>query len=190
MTEFALVSLLFLVLVFGVIDFGVGIAGANGLANASRVGARYAAVHPKAWSSAANPPANTIQGEIQLVEGLAMVPNDDAHICISYWVPSLTSSGAVAAPGGDKCHHSSSGCTTANGCCGYYQEAGPEGFEATGIVVGGTTYTEDLCVAKGNLIQVNLVYTYKWLTPFPGLSHIGSAAGLNLAALSWMLEEQ
>ena len=48
MVEFALVSMLMMVFVLGVIDFGYLFAGRVSAYEATRVAARYAAVHPTA----------------------------------------------------------------------------------------------------------------------------------------------
>ncbi|MBN9011819.1 MAG: pilus assembly protein [Rhizobiales bacterium] len=52
--EFALCSLVFLMIVFGTIDFGRAIFTQAQLANAVREGARYAKVHPTALSTASS----------------------------------------------------------------------------------------------------------------------------------------
>ena len=54
MVEFALVSMLMLVFVLGVMDFGFLFAGRVSAYEATRVAVRYGAVHPVAWSAAAS----------------------------------------------------------------------------------------------------------------------------------------
>ena len=138
MVEFALVSMLMLVFVLGVIDFGYLFAGRVSAYEATRVAARYAAVHPTAWSSAAAPAGNTIEGNLLLTSVPAKVPNDDAHITISYLVPGV---GAAV-------------------LCGQWSAAGAGSF------VPQAGYTQATCVVSGRLVRVQATYLYGFITPF------------------------
>ena len=137
MVEFALVSMLMMVFVLGVIDFGYLFAGRVSAYEATRVAARYAAVHPTAWSSAAAPGGNTIEGNLLLTSVPARVPNDDVHLTISYLVP-----GAGAAVT----------CGQWSATAGAFQPAG--------------AYTQATCVVSGSLVRVQAQYVYNFITPF------------------------
>ena len=134
--EFALVAIFLVLLLFAILDFGVFFAGRITATNATRSAARYAATHPTAWSNAANPPANTIQGKLITAAVPAKVVNDDAHVTISYIVPG-------PGPG-----------TT----CGSYKAA-------TNSFVATTGYSQSSCVVAGNLIRVRAKYVYTFVTP-------------------------
>jgi Flp pilus assembly protein TadG len=137
LVEFALVSMLMLVFVLGVIDFGYLFAGRVSAYEATRVAARYAAVHPTSWSSAAAPGGNTIEGNLILTSVPAKVPNDDAHLTISYLVPGV---GAAAL------------CGTWSATAGAFQpQAG---------------YTQATCVVSGRLVRIQATYLYSFITPF------------------------
>ena len=137
MVEFALVSLLMIVFVLGVIDFGYLFAGRVSAYEATRVAARYAAVHPTNWSSAASPGGNTIEGNLILTSVPAKVPNDDAHLTISYLLPGT---GAAAL------------CGTWSATAGAFQpQAG---------------YTQATCVVSGRLVRIQATYLYSFITPF------------------------
>jgi Flp pilus assembly protein TadG len=138
MVEFALVSMLMLVFVLGVIDFGYLFAGRVSAYEATRVAIRYAAVHPTAWTSAAAPAGNTIEGNLILTAVPAKVPNDDAHLTISYLVPG---------PG------------TAV-LCGTWSAVGAGSF------VAQAGYTQATCVVSGRLVRIQAKYLYSFITPF------------------------
>jgi Flp pilus assembly protein TadG len=137
MVEFALVSMLMLVFVLGVVDFGYLFAGRVSAYEATRVAARYAAVHPTAWSAAAAPGGNTIEGNLLLTAVPAKVPNDDAHLTISYLVPGT---GAAVL------------CGAWSATAGTFQ---PQGG-----------YSQATCVASGHLVRVQATYLYSFITPF------------------------
>jgi Flp pilus assembly protein TadG len=137
MVEFALVSMLMLVFVLGVVDFGYLFAGRVSAYAATRVAVRYAAVHPTAWSAAAAPGGNTIEGNLLLTAVPARVPNDDAHLTISYLVPGA--GGAVL-------------CGTWSATAGAFQ---PQG-----------AYTQATCVVSGSLVRIQATYLYSFITPF------------------------
>jgi Flp pilus assembly protein TadG len=140
MVEFALVSMLMLVVVLGVVDFGYLFAGRVSAYEATRVAARYAATHPTAWTNAASPGSNTIEGNLILTTVPAKVPNDDAHITISYLVP------GVGAPV----------------VCGSWVASSG----ASGAFVGQNSYTQATCVISGRLVRVQATYVYSFITPF------------------------
>jgi len=87
--EFALVLIPLLLCVSGAVDMGFIFSNREAIINAARDGARYATTHPTAWSNAASPAINTIEGQILNDSGSASVSNDDNHISITY----LTSTG-------------------------------------------------------------------------------------------------
>jgi len=135
--EFALVAPILMLLVFGVIDFGIMFEHSIAVTNAARDGVRWAVTHPTAWSNANPAPSSTIEGQIQTAGGVSNIPNNDQTISISYWVPS-----------------SSGGSTE----CGYYS-ASSNSF----VALNG--YTESTCVIPGNLIKVSIHATYNFITP-------------------------
>lgn len=139
--EFALVSIFLVLLLFGILDFGVFFAGKITATNASRSAARYAATHPTAWSNSPSPPSNTIQGKLLSAAVPARIVNDDAHITVSYIVPGV-----------------GAGTT-----CGSYSAA-QNGF------VPASGYTQATCVVAGNLISVRARYTYTFAVPFMALA--------------------
>lgn len=138
--EFSLVAIFLVMLLFGILDLGVYFAGRVTVTNATRTAARFAAAHPTAWSNAANPPANTIQGKLVSSAVPATVVNDDTHVTVSYIVPGV-----------------GAGTT-----CGSYRAA-------TNSFVPAAGYTQASCVVAGNLIQVRARYVYTFVTPFTTL---------------------
>ena len=155
--EFALVLPMLLTLVFGIVDFGILFTTDIATTNAVRSAARWATTHPTSWSNAATAPSNTIEGIIQSAGGAVQVPNDDSHITISYSVPG-------------------SGSAT---YCGQYSAA-------QNAFVAASGYSQSTCVAPGNFINVQVTYTYTFVTPvfvslFPN--------GLILSTSSTMVEE-
>ena len=134
--EFALVTPLFLLLVLGTIDFGVMFEQGISLTEGARDAGRLASIHPTAWSSASTAPSNTIEGVAQANSGTARLPNDDTHILVQYLVPG-------------------SGTATV---CGHYSVSSRAFVAASG-------YTQATCVVPGNLIQVQITYTYPFVSP-------------------------
>jgi Flp pilus assembly protein TadG len=134
--EFALVSMLMIVVVLGIIDFSYLFAGRAGAYQATRVAARFAATHPAAWTSSANPDRTTIEGNLVLAAIPARVPNDDAHVTISYLVPGA-------------------GSPT---LCGSWSAA-------AGAFQPRPGYTQANCVVPGNLIRIQATYVYRFITP-------------------------
>jgi Flp pilus assembly protein TadG len=137
MVEFALVSMLMLVFVLGTVDFGYLFAGRVSAYAATRVAARYAASHPTAWTAAAAPAGNTIEGNLVLTAVPARVPNDDSHLTISYLLPG-------------------SGAAT---LCGQWSAA-------AGAFQPQAGYTQATCVAAGSLVRIQATYLYQFITPF------------------------
>ncbi len=134
--EFALVAILLFLLVFGIIDFAILFESRLSLDSGVRASARFGAVQPGALSNASPAPSNTIEGLLQAQGGTSGIPNDDAHIVVSYYVPG-------------------SGSPT---LCGKYVAA-----SNTIAYYGG--YTRATCLAVDNLIQVQVTYTYNFTIP-------------------------
>lgn len=137
LVEFALTGLLLCLILFGIMDFGLLFAGRITSTNAARTAARFAAVHPTAWSNAANPPSTSIEG--QLLNGAvpARLVNDDSHVSISYL---LVDSGSGT-------------------LCGKYS-ASSNAFEPQ------PGYTESTCLVPGRtLIEIHVSYPYTFATP-------------------------
>jgi Flp pilus assembly protein TadG len=96
--EFALVSIPLLLLLLGMMDFGILFEKQVVLTNGARAGARYASLHPGALSNLNPAPSNTIQGQIQGAGNSSGLLNDDAHIAITYYpAGSTTSCGTYSA---------------------------------------------------------------------------------------------
>src|SRR5260370_25279870 len=64
--ELALILPILLMVMYGIAEFGIFFTQAVAITNASHNGARYASVHPTAWSSSASPGPNTIEGTVHL----------------------------------------------------------------------------------------------------------------------------
>lgn len=137
LVEFALVSVILITLILGVIDFSWLFTIRTQSHQATIAAARYAAVNPEAWSSSPTPPANTIEG--RLVAGITtlVLPNDDSHISITYWVPDGST--------GTQCGHYSASLGAFNSDHGYALTA---------------------CLSPGNIVQIQATYTYRYITPF------------------------
>ena len=136
LVEFALVSMVLLVLVLGIFDFSYLFFGRVQAYQAARVAARFAATHPTAWTASAAPDRTSIEGNLTLTAVPARVPNDDAHISITYWLP-----GAGAATR-----------------CGAWSVA-------SAAFVPDAGYTQATCVLPGTLIRVTATYVYTFITP-------------------------
>jgi Flp pilus assembly protein TadG len=136
MVEFALVSMVLLVVVLGIFDFSYLFAGRIEAYQAARVAARFAATHPTAWSASATPDRTTIEGNLTVTAVPARVINDDTHITISYWLPG-------------------SGAATQ---CGAYSAS-----SAAFVPVSG--YTQATCLLPGTTIRVHASYDYTFITP-------------------------
>jgi Flp pilus assembly protein TadG len=126
--EFALVSVVLVLLLAGAIEFGQLYAAKLDLAGAARDGARWASTHPSSWTNAASPASNTIEGQVQGAGGAAaVVPNLDANMLIEYFAYS----GGTAAP------------------CGRYSQA-------TNAFVAQGSYTQATCLVPGTLVRVTV----------------------------------
>jgi Flp pilus assembly protein TadG len=134
--EFALVSIPLFLVVFGIIDFGILFETRLSLDSGTRAAARFGAVQAGALSNANPAPNNTIQGRLQATAGTSRIPNDDAHIVVSYYVPG-------------------SGSPT---LCGKYSAAGNSITYYAG-------YNRTTCLAVDNLVQVQVTHAYKFNTP-------------------------
>jgi Flp pilus assembly protein TadG len=134
--ELAISTILLLLLLMGIVDFGLLFSDRLAIANAARGGARWASKHPTSWSNAAGPNSNTIQGQVQAAGGVVTIPNDDAHVTIQYY--DLSSGSTVL--------------------CGSYSGA-------SGSFVPATGYTQSTCVVPGTMVKVTISYTYPLLTP-------------------------
>jgi Flp pilus assembly protein TadG len=126
--EFALVSVVLVLLVAGAIEFGQLYAAKIDLAGGARAGARWAATHPNAWTNNATPATNTIEGQVQSAGGTsATLPNTDAAISIEYFAYS----GGVST------------------LCGHYTQA-------TNVFTALNGYTQANCLIPGTLIRVTV----------------------------------
>ena len=98
MVEFSLVLLVFLVLVMGVLDFGMAIYRFNGVSQAAREIARVTSVHPCAGATPCDPGSSTeTQAVIDVQKGLIPGLGDPTFSCID-------NTGAAVAP--DPCDFS------------------------------------------------------------------------------------
>ena len=138
MVEFALVGLMFFVVVLGIMDFGYFYSGKVSATAAIRIAGRYGAIHPLAWDNSANPSPNSIQGKLKLTAVPAIVINDDSHVTVQYLRAGTLAAGTV---------------------CGHYSAASNSFVGATG--------TDNIanCPIAGNLVSVQAIYIYEWITP-------------------------
>lgn len=174
LVEFSLVVPVFLMLIFGIIDFGYIYAQDIGLTNAVRVGARWASINPVAWSSSDPAPSGTIEGQVQTAANPGTVAT--SNIQISYWVPQPPPSGTSASSGTPT---SSSGAVE----CGYFSNGA---FTINPDYVGPDG-TQALCDAQGNLVEVQASETVSPL----GILFTGSTGpSITMSQQSTMMEEQ
>jgi Flp pilus assembly protein TadG len=136
MVELAISSIFLLLLVMGIIDFGFLYGDKIAIENAVRAGARYGSMHATSWSNAASPDLSTIQGQTLQAGGVSSIPNQDGKLTVSYY----DTSGASAV------------------YCGKYVATSNSFSAASG-------YTQSTCVVDGNLVQVQIDYSYPVLTP-------------------------
>jgi hypothetical protein len=136
MTEFALISIPLLLILFAIIDFGILFESRISLDSGARASARFGAVQPGALSNLNPAPGNTIQGKLQASAGTGGIPNDDSHIVVSYYVPG-------------------SGNPT---LCGKY-------IAASNSITYYGGYNRSTCLAVDNLIQVQVTHNHKFYTP-------------------------
>ncbi len=139
LAEFALVSLVLALFIAGTVEFGLLYGHKLELGNAARAGARWAAAHPTAWSAAASPASDTVEGQVRTAGGTSTLPNDDSHLTVEY----LDSAPATPT------------------VCGHYSAA-----SAAFVVQAG--YTQATCVKAGNLVRVTLTSSYPLLTSLLG----------------------
>jgi Flp pilus assembly protein TadG len=139
LVEFALVSVLLALLLGAVVEFGFLFSHKLELANAARSGARWGSLHSTAWSAAASPNSNTIEGQVLGAGGTSLLPNNDSHVVIEYF----NVSGASQT------------------LCGHYSAAG-----AAFVAAGG--YSQATCVIPGNLVRVTLTGAYSLVTGLLG----------------------
>ncbi len=148
LVEFAISSMFLLLLLAGAIDFGMSYADRLEVANAARVGARWASLHSgdvnHGWTNASNPAENTIPGQILYAGDTRQILNDRNHVIIQYY--NWTSS------------------TTTTTYCGRYDQALDNGTTNDGFVAANG-YTEGQCIAVGNVAQVTVKYDYPVVTP-------------------------
>ncbi len=84
LVEFTLILPTFLLLVMGIVAFGIVFEKKVTVDNAARAGTRYAVVHPDSWSSSSTATFNTIQGQVQNDKAVS-IPNDGTGIQIQYY---------------------------------------------------------------------------------------------------------
>src|ERR671936_241815 len=72
--ELALASVVLLLLLLAIVDFGLLFSDRLAMSNAARGGARWASKHPTSWSDAASPDSDSIQGQIQAAGGVTPIP--------------------------------------------------------------------------------------------------------------------
>lgn len=139
LVEFALVSMLLVLLLGAVVEFGFLFDHKLELSNAARAGARWAASHSSSWSAAAAPASNTIEGQVLAAGGTGALANDDSHVLVEY----LALSGSTLVQ------------------CGRYSAAG-------GAFVAQAGYTQSTCVTPGSLVRVTLTNSYPLVTGLLG----------------------
>jgi len=139
LAEFALVSLFLALFIAGTVEFGLLYGYKLELGNAARAGARWAAAHPTAWSAAAGPASNTVEGQALAAGGTSALPNDDSHLTIEY----LDTAPALPT------------------LCGRYSAAGA-------AFVAQSGYTQATCVKAGSLVRVTVTESYPLLTSLLG----------------------
>jgi hypothetical protein len=138
-TEFALVSLPLFLVFFGIIDFGILYENRLSLDAGTRAAARFGAVQPGSFTNANPAAANTIEGRLQQTSGTGGIPNDDAHIVITYWV---------------------NGSGSPTQCAKYIASSNSVTY------YGG--YNKSTCLIVDNIIQVQTTHNHKFITPILG----------------------
>jgi hypothetical protein len=156
--EFAIIAVPFLILLFGILDFGMLFESRLALSNAVRQAARFGAVKPMSWSAANPAPSGSIEGQLQAAGGTTGIPNDDAHIKLVYLIPQT---GGTATQ------------------CGHFYVVGGYGSD--------NGYSQSDCVKVGNMIQVTTNYKYPMFTPllaalYPGGIQIQTQAAMLIEA--------
>jgi hypothetical protein len=156
--EFAIIAVPFLILLFGILDFGTLFESRLALSNAVREAARFGSVKPMSWSSANPAPSGTIEGQLQAAGGTTGIPNDDAHIKLVYLIPQ---GGGAAIQ------------------CGHFNVVGGYGSD--------NGYAQIDCIKVGNMVQVTANYTYPMMTPvfaalYPGGVQLQTKAAMLIEA--------
>lgn len=188
----------FLLTLFGIIDFGTFYGAQLSVQNAARAGDRFAAVQAcdpsgsscsgTAWSTAAAPPSGTIEATIRATSTDAAIPNVN---CL--WngsaVPAFGPSGSSSSTFTFTVPSGSTGCisisywnitaSTTPTLCAYYSASAGWEFQ--------TGYTSATCVVANDLVQVTVGYKYQTLTPVPSAL---TGAFTTTAATTDQLEER
>jgi len=138
MVEFAISSLVLIMVFTGIMDIAFLFAGHVATHNAVRAAARYAAANPRAWSNTDPPAANSIQNNLKVLAVPAIIHNTDAYVTIKYTVPGA-GSGTV---------------------CGQYSAAS-NAF----VPAAGTDWTDATCIVPGHLVTVQATWIYNFMTP-------------------------
>jgi Flp pilus assembly protein TadG len=152
LAEFAIVSTVLILMLGGAIEFGMLFSHKVELANGARAGARWAAGHSSAWSSAASPASTSIEGQVLAAGGTGQLANDDSHIALEYF--DVSGGSAVL--------------------CGRYSAA-------VNAFVPQPGYIQSTCVTPGRLVKVTLTSSYPLLTRALGQS-FGSAVTIKSVA--------
>ena len=134
MVEFALIAPILLGMFALLVNGGFALETGISLTNSARVAARYAIVNPESWSNAADPPADTIEGQAMENPGVG-IHLASSDISIVYY--DMSTSPATE--------------------CGYY-------FPSAGTFVAESSYTEATCIVTNNEVEVTLSATYNALT--------------------------
>jgi Flp pilus assembly protein TadG len=136
MVEFTLVAPVLFLFIFGIIDFGRYYVAHSSVIEASRAGARYAAVHPTRWSNTSPPASDSIQGTIWSGAPSERFTNDNSHIQIRYF--KLVGSSKTL--------------------CGGYDAS-------TNTFAAQSGYTQATCLTQGSLVQVTVNQPFTLVTP-------------------------
>ena len=139
MVEFALVSMLLVLLLGGAVEFGFLYDHKLELSNAARAGARWGATHSSSWSAAASPASNTVEGQVLGAGGTSALPNDDSHVLVEY----------LDVAGGSLVQ------------CGKYSVS-------SASFVANAGYTQATCVTAGKYVRVTLTNSYPLVTGILG----------------------
>ena len=157
LTEFALVSMVLVLILGGCIEFGALYGHKLELAAAARAGTRWAATHPEAWTAASSPGSSTIEGQVQYAGGTTSLANQDSTILIEY----LAVSGSTLT------------------LCGHWSASSNAFVPVTG-------YSQAGCLTKGNLVRVTVAKAYSPLTALLN-SVSGPSVTLSASAASVIL---
>ena len=156
LAEFALISILLALLLTGAIDFGLLYGHKIELAGAARSGARWAASHPSAWTSAATPASTTVEGQVASAGGTLALTNNDSTIAIEYFAVN----GSVLT------------------ACGRWNQQSNAFLAQNG-------YLQSACVTPGNLVRVTLTNSYPVLFGLTGAT-TGPTTTVQVAAAMLM----